>query len=269
MLDWFTALVLGLVEGLTEFLPVSSTGHLILAGSLLGYSGPEAVAVQIVIQGAAILAVCWEYRRLLLDTALGLRHDSGARQFALNVLLGFLPLAVLGVLFKDAIEEHLFRPVPVALALIIGGIVILAVDRREGSATVREVKDLTPLTAAKLGLCQMVALFPGTSRSGATIVGGVLFGLSRKAATEFSFFLAIPTLLGATAYKLIESWHLFTAATFPMLLLSSLGAFMTALLAVRGFIRFIANHSFAAFAWYRIVFGAIVLVTAYYGYWGR
>ena len=158
---------------------------------------------------------------------------------------------------------------PVALALIIGGIVILAVDRREGSATVREVKDLTPLTAAKLGLCQMVALFPGTSRSGATIVGGVLFGLSRKAATEFSFFLAIPTLLGATAYKLIESWHLFTAATFPMLLLSSLGAFMTALLAVRGFIRFIANHSFAAFAWYRIVFGAIVLVTAYYGYWGR
>jgi undecaprenyl-diphosphatase len=265
MLDWFTALVLGIVEGLTEFLPVSSTGHLILAGGLLGYTGPEAIAVEIVIQGAAILAVCWEYRRLLLNTATGLTHDPAAQRFFINIVLGFLPLATLGFLFKDMIEEHLFKPVPVAIALIVGGVLILLVDRREGSATLREVQDVSPATAFKLGLCQSFALFPGTSRSGATIIGGVFMGLSRKLATEYSFFLAIPTLLAATVYKLITEWHLFTAETLPMLLLSSLAAFMTALLAVRGFIRYIANHSFAAFAWYRIVFGTIVLATSYAG----
>jgi undecaprenyl-diphosphatase len=265
MLDWFTALVLGIVEGLTEFLPVSSTGHLILASSLLRYGGPEAIAVQIVIQGAAILAVCWEYRQLLLHTASGLTHDPQARRFFLNLVLGFLPLAVLGLLFKDLIELYLFKPVPVAIALVVGGILILLVDRREGSAVMREVHDVSPLTAFKLGLCQSFALLPGTSRSGATIVGGVLMGLSRKLATEYSFFLAIPTLLAATFYKLFTERSLFTPEVLPMLLLSSLAAFMTALLAVRGFIRFIANHSFAAFAWYRIVFGAVILLTAWTG----
>jgi undecaprenyl-diphosphatase len=266
MLDWFTALVLGIVEGLTEFLPVSSTGHLILAGSLLGYEGPQAVAVEIVIQGAAILAVCWEYRQMLTRTVLTFAHEPSSRRFLVNLVLGFLPLAVLGLLFKDAIEAWLFHPLPVATALIVGGVLILLVDRREADATLRFADDVTPATAFKLGLVQSLALIPGTSRSAATIIGGVMLGMSRRLATEYSFFLAIPTLLAATAYKLVESRDLLTTDILGPLALSAAAAFVTALLAVRGFIRFVASHSFAAFAWYRIVFGALVLVSSWAGW---
>ncbi|MCC7257057.1 MAG: undecaprenyl-diphosphate phosphatase [Gammaproteobacteria bacterium] len=265
-LDWITALVLGIVEGLTEFLPVSSTGHLILAGALLHYQGAQAVAVEIVIQGAAILAVCWEYRRMLTRTALTFVHEPSSRRFALNLLLGFLPLAILGLAFKDEIERYLFHPVPVAIALVVGGVLILLVDRHEDTATLKLADDVQPAMALRLGLWQALALIPGTSRAAATIIGGVTMGMSRRLATEYSFFLAIPTLLAATAYKLVESADLLTGETIGPLLLSAACAFVTALLAVRGFIRYVASHSFAAFAWYRIGFGGLVLAAAALGW---
>ena len=265
-LDWFTAVILGIVEGLTEFLPVSSTGHLILAGALLDYRGPQAVAVEIVIQGAAILAVCWEYRQLLTRTALTVLREPASRRFTINLVLGFLPLAVLGLLFKDVIEQRLFRPLPVAVALIVGGVLILLVDRREGQATLQLADDVRPSVAFRLGLWQSLALFPGTSRAAATIIGGVLMGMSRRLATEYSFFLAIPTLLAATAYKLLESRALFTMDTLGPLLLSAALAFITALVAVRAFIRYVGSHTFAAFAWYRIVFGALVILSSAMGW---
>jgi len=267
-LDWFTALVLGIVEGLTEFLPVSSTGHLILAGSLLGYHGPQAVAVEIVIQGAAILAVCWEYRQMLTRTALTFMHEPSSRRFMLNLALGFLPLAVLGLAFADQIEQYLFQPVPVAIALIIGGVLILLVDRREATAALKFADDVRPATAFRLGLWQSLALIPGTSRAAATIIGGVLMGMSRRLATEYSFFLAIPTLIAATLYKLVESRDLLTGDVIGPLLLSAALSFITALVAVRGFIRYVSSHSFAAFAWYRIVFGGVVLAAYAAGWLG-
>jgi undecaprenyl-diphosphatase len=266
MLDWFTALVLGIVEGLTEFLPISSTGHLILAGSLLGYDGPQAVAVEIVIQGAAILAVCWEYRQRLTHTALTFAREPASRTFLVNLVLGFLPLAILGFAFKDAIEEHLFKPLPVAIALVVGGIVILLVDRREDEAKLTKVEDVRPGMALRLGLWQSLALMPGTSRAAATIIGGVVMGMSRRLATEYSFFLAIPTLLAATAYKLLESRELLTTGMLGPLALSAVVSFVTALIAVRGFIRYVGSHTFAAFAWYRIAFGAFVIVSSLAGW---
>ncbi len=259
----FAALVLGIVEGLTEFLPVSSTGHLILASSALGLTGPKVLAFEIIIQGAAILAVCWEYRLLLWRTTVSLASDTGAQRFALNVFLGFLPLAVLGLAFQDTIEERLFRPVPVAIALVLGGIAILLVDRRAARATLDSVAAVPVRTAVLLGLWQALALIPGTSRAGATIIGGVALGMSRRLATEYSFFLAIPTLIGATVYKLHEGWHLFSAADALPFGIGAIVAFVTALLAVRGFIRFVSTHSFAAFAWYRILFGLVVLFVAW------
>lgn len=264
-LDWLTGFILGIVEGLTEFLPVSSTGHLILTGSLLGYEGEQSVAVEIVIQGAAILAVCWEYRRLLSHTALTCLHDAQSRTFLLNLVLGFMPLAILGLAFHKTIKAYLFHPVPVAIALVVGGIVILLVDRHEGDARLKEVHDVPPWTAFRLGLWQALALIPGTSRSAATIIGGVSMGMSRRLATEYSFFLAIPTLLAATGYELLKSWDLLRGASLGPLLLAAACSFITALFAVRGFIRFVSSHTFAAFAWYRIAFGGLVLVTALSG----
>jgi len=264
-LDWFTALVLGIVEGLTEFLPVSSTGHLILSGSLLGYQGEQSVAVEIVIQGAAILAVCWEYRRMLTHTALTFVHEPKSRAFLLNLMLGFLPMAVLGLAFQDVIKEYLFHPLPVATALVVGGIAILLVDRREGTARLQFADEVRPAMAFRLGLWQSLALIPGTSRSAATIIGGVSMGMSRRLATEYSFFLAIPTLLAATGYELLKSWQLLAGASLGPLLLAAACSFITALLAVRGFIRYVSSHSFAAFAWYRIVFGGLVLATSALG----
>jgi undecaprenyl-diphosphatase len=265
-LDWITALILGIVEGVTEFLPVSSTGHLILTGEILGYRGEQAIAVEIVIQGAAILAVCWEYRQMLLTTAFTIAREPKSRRFLLNLMLGFLPLAILGLLFKDWIEQYLFRPIPVAIALITGGVLILLVDRREEQATLKFADDVSPWVALRLGLWQSLALFPGTSRSAATIIGGVLMGMSRRLATEYSFFLAIPTLLAATAYKLIEARDLITAADAGPLLLSALTAFVTALISVRAFIRFVSSHTFAAFAWYRIGFGLLVIAASVSGF---
>jgi len=263
---WLAALLLGIVEGLTEFLPVSSTGHLILASALLGLHGPKIIAFEIVIQGAAILAVCWEYRRLLIGTATSLTHDPNSRRFALNVVLGFLPLAVLGLLFKDVIEARLFHPVPVAIALVLGGIAILWVDGRKHSESMREMADVTPAAALKLGFWQSLALVPGTSRSAATIIGGTFMGMSRRLATEYSFFLAIPTLLGATLYKFVEARQLFSQADLVPLAIGSVVAFVTALIAVRGFLRFVSTHTFAVFAWYRIAFGALVLLTYALGF---
>ncbi len=265
-ISWFVALVLGLVEGLTEFLPISSTGHLIIASSLLKFTGPKAVALEIVIQGAAILAVCWEYRRLLSEQSRAVLTDANARRFFLNMFVGFLPIAILGLLFHDYIEKALFHPIPVAIALVIGGVIILLADRQAEQPRITQVEDVPIPVAVKLGLWQSVALIPGTSRAAATIIGGMFLGMSRKVATEYSFFLAIPTLLAATFYKGYQSAHLFRPEDVGPILFSSLVAFITALVAVRGLVRFVSSHNFGAFAWYRIVFGGVILLSHYFGW---
>jgi undecaprenyl-diphosphatase len=259
------ALILGIVEGLTEFLPVSSTGHLILAGDLLGFNDDRGKLFEIVIQSGAILAVCWEYRARLVRVAAGLPGDPQARRFVLNLFIAFLPLAILGLLFGKAIKTHLFQPVPVALAFIAGAFVILWAERRQHRIRVSSVDDLSPADALKLGIAQAFALIPGTSRSGATIIGGLLFGLSRQAATEFSFFLAIPTLLVATAYQLWKERALLNADDLGMWLVGFVAAFVSAFLCVRWLLRYISSHDFTVFAWYRIAFGIVVLATAHYG----
>jgi undecaprenyl-diphosphatase len=264
-LSWFDAVILGLVEGITEFLPISSTGHLILTKSLLGLSGEAIDRQLIVIQGAAILAVCWEYRQRLWQTATGLFDDATARRFTLNLFIAFLPLAMLGLAFGDRIEALLFSPVPVAVALVIGGVAILWAEKRPHSQSIATVDQLRPLDALKLGLFQALALIPGTSRSASTIIGGLLLGMQRRAAAEFSFFIAIPTLLAATAYKLWQARDHLSAEELQPLLLSSVVAFISALIAVRFLLRFVARYSFAAFAWYRIVFGLVILITAWTG----
>ncbi len=264
------ALILGVVEGVTEFLPISSTGHLILAGQLLGFTGERAEVFSIVIQTGAILAVVWEYRQRLLDTARDLGTKPQARRFVLNLAIAFLPLACLGLLFGERIKATLFHPVPVALAFIAGGFIILWAERRRHTIRVERVEEMTWVDGLKLGVAQAFALIPGTSRAGATIIGGLLFGLSRKAATEFSFFLAMPTLIVAGAYELIKYRALFRAGDLDMLLVGLVAAFVSALFAVRALLRFISTHDFTAFAWYRIAFGLLVLVTAYTGLvdWG-
>jgi undecaprenyl-diphosphatase len=260
-MSWLDALILGLVEGVTEFLPISSTGHLILARSLLDLHGAAVDRQLIIIQGAAILAVCWEYRERLWSTLRLLPSDPVARRFARNVAIAFLPLAVLGLVFEEPIERVLFAPVPVALALIVGGFVILWAERRKHREDIATVNDMGAVDALKVGLFQALALVPGTSRAAATIIGGLMIGMSRIAATEFSFFVAIPTLLGATAYKLWQVRDTLVAAEAEPLLVSSVAAFVSALVSVRLLLRFIGRHSFAALAWYRIAFGAVVLAT--------
>ena len=263
------ALILGIVEGLTEFLPISSTGHLILAGSLLGYTGDRAKVFEIVIQAGAILAVCWEYRVRLAGVVAQLPKSRDAQRFAINLAIAFLPAAILGLLFATAIKRHLFAPVPVALAFIAGALVILWAERRQRTrpSTVRidDVDAMRWPDALKIGFAQAFALIPGTSRSGATIIGGMLFGLSRPAATEFSFFLAIPTLFAATAYSLYKDSTLLSAQLLPMFGVGFATAFVSAFVCVRWLIRYVAHHDFVPFAWYRIAFGAVILVTAYAG----
>ncbi|MCX7110855.1 MAG: undecaprenyl-diphosphate phosphatase [Proteobacteria bacterium] len=260
-----SALILGIVEGLTEFLPVSSTGHLILVGDLLGFNSEKGKLFEIVIQSGAILAVCWEYRAKIFSVLRGLPREEKAQRFAINLVIAFIPLAVLGLLFGKALKAHLFNPVSVALAFIIGAFVILWAERRKHTVRIHDVDDLTWLDALKLGLAQAFALIPGTSRSGATIIGGLFIGLSRKAATEFSFFLAIPTLFAATAYDLYKHRDVLSAADFDMIAVGFVAAFISAFAAVHGLLRFIVNHDFTLFAYYRIVFGVAVLVTAYSG----
>jgi undecaprenyl-diphosphatase len=262
-------LIMGIVEGLTEFLPISSTGHLILTGSLLNFTGEKVKVFEIVIQAGAMLAVCWEYRAKIGSVLSGLFTDRKAQRFVLNLVIAFTPAALLGFLFSKSIKNALFAPVPVALAFIIGGIIILWVEKRNKNAPAVEriasVDDMTPLDALKVGLAQAFALVPGTSRSGATIIGGMLFGLSRKAATEFSFFLAIPTLLAATFYSLYKERALLTAGDLPMFTLGTVSAFISAFLCVRWLLRYISSHDFTVFAWYRIVFGIVVIASAYSG----
>lgn len=259
----FKAFILGLVEGLTEFLPISSTGHLILAGDLLDFTGDKAKLFTIVIQVGAILAICWEYRPKILSVLTGLLHQKKARKFALNLIIAFIPLAALGLLFGKLIKSLLFKPVPVALAFIIGAFVIIWAEKREHEIRIDDIDDLSPWDALKMGIAQAFALIPGTSRSGATIIGGLLIGLSRKAATEFSFFLAIPTLIIASLYDLYKHIELIALDTDLLpFVVGLVAAFFSALLAVKGLLRYISHHNFIAFAWYRIIFGLAVLVTA-------
>ena len=264
-----TALILGIVEGLTEFLPVSSTGHLIIAGSLLGYTGDQAKMFEIVIQAGAILAVCWEYRARLFAVARGILSDARAQRFVANLAIAFVPAAALGFAFGKVIKAYLFAPVPVACAFVVGAFVILWAERRQKlrpeAVRIDSVDDMRWPDALKVGLAQSFALIPGTSRSGATIIGGMLFGLSRTAATEFSFFLAIPTLFAATGYEILKgSEHLF-ARDLPAFGVGFVAAFVSAFLCVRWLIRYVSHHDFIPFVWYRLVFGALVLITAYTG----
>jgi len=267
--------ILGLVEGITEFLPISSTGHLILAGSLLGWVSDKAKVFEIAIQSGAILAVMWHYRVRIGEVLAGLGASDAARRntawrFAANVLIGFLPAAILGLLFASAIKRWLFAPVPVALAFIVGGLVILWAEawqkRSAQHVRIHQVDEMRAADALKVGLAQAFALIPGTSRSGASIIGGMLFGLSRAAATEFSFFLAIPTLLAATVYDLVKHRALLSLSDLPTFGLGMAVAFVSALMVVRWLLRYVGGHSFVPFAWYRLVFGALVLVTAWGGW---
>jgi undecaprenyl-diphosphatase len=260
------ALILGIVEGLTEFLPISSTGHLILAGDLLNFNNERGKVFEIVIQTGAILAICWEYHHKIGSILAGLiKWQEDAKKFTLNLMIAFMPLATLGLLFGKFLKAHLFKPIPVALAFIVGALIIFWAEKREHKITITSVDDLTPLDALKLGFAQALALIPGMSRSGSTIIGGLLFGLSRKAATEFSFFLAIPTLIVAGLYDLYKHRDLLNADDISLFGIGLIASFISALLAVRGLLRYISNHDFTAFAWYRIVFGVVVIATAYSG----
>ena len=262
----FKALILGIVEGLTEFLPISSTGHLILAGDLLDFNDDRGKLFEIVIQSGAILAVVWEYRERLLQVVRGVRREPAAQRFVLNLFVAFLPLAILGLAFGKAIKANLFNPIAVATTFIVGALVILWAERREHRIRIERVEDMTLVDALKLGIAQAFALIPGTSRSGATIIGGLLFGLSRKAATEFSFFLAIPTLGVATVYQLYKERALLSADDIGMWAVGFVSAFVSAFLCVRWLLRYISSHDFTVFAWYRIVFGVVVLATAQLGW---
>jgi undecaprenyl-diphosphatase len=263
------AAIMGLVEGLTEFLPISSTGHLILSGALLGFVGEKAKVFEIVIQTGAMFAVILVYWQKIRDTLLALPSEQQAQRFALNVFIGFLPAVVLALLFGEAIKAHLFTPVVVASTFILGGFIILWAERRQQVnptlARIQEVEEMTPLDALKVGLAQCLAMVPGTSRSGATIIGGMLLGLSRKAATDFSFYLAIPTLMGAGVYSLYKERALLSVADLPLFAVGLVVSFFSAWLCIRWLLRYIASHSFAGFAYYRIAFGVVVLATAWSG----
>ena len=269
---FFKAALMGIVEGLTEFLPISSTGHLILAGSLLDFGGSvgadKAKVFDIAIQTGAIFAVILVYLQRIKDTVGGLTSNPVSQRFALNVIVGFLPAVVLGLAFGKAIKAHLFTPQVVATTFILGGLIILWAERLASSVQryrVQTVDDMTPMDALKVGLVQCLALVPGTSRSGSTIIGGMLLGLSRQAATEFSFFLAIPTLIGAGAYSLYKERALLSMADLPLFSVGLVLSFLSAWVCVRWLIRYVSSHNFVPFAWYRLAFGAVILVTWYTG----
>ena len=254
------AFILGLVEGATEFLPISSTGHLIIVGDLLNFNDDKGKVFEIVIQLAAIFAVCWEYRTKLIDTALHITSQSKAQQFVLNLFLAFLPAAILGLTFHSAIKHYLFSPITVAFALIVGGFAILFIEKLQLQTPTTSIDDLKPLQAIKVGFAQSLALFPGVSRAGATILGGMLFGLNRKTATEFSFFLAIPIMFAATILDVYKSRDILSLADINLFAAGFITAFLSALVAIRFLLRFVATHDFKVFAWYRIIFGTIVLL---------
>jgi undecaprenyl-diphosphatase len=269
------AAILGIVEGLTEFLPISSTGHLIVASALLRFKGEQVATFEIAIQTGAMFAVIWEYRRRLLQALAGIASEAAARRFVLNVAVAFAPAVVFGLLLGKIIKQHLFHPVPVAAAFVVGGFIILWAEARHRRlygerdllgrrhARVETVDDMTPIDALKVGLMQCLALIPGTSRSGATIIGGMILGLSRKAATEFSFYLAIPTLIGAGVYSVWKQRDALVTADLPVFAVGTLFAFVSALLCIRWLIRYISTHDFTVFGWYRIAFGGVILLTAW------
>ncbi len=260
------AAILGIVEGATEFLPISSTGHLILAGDLLNFMDPKRRGLfDIAIQLGAVLAVVWEYRTRFVSTFAGIGRDPVANRLIINLAIAFLPLAILGLAFGNNIKAFLFKPIPVAIAFIVGAFIILWAEKRKHTVTIETVDDIRPIDALKLGLAQAVALIPGMSRSGSTIIGGLFFGLSRKAAAEFSFFLAVPTLGIASIYSMVKDRALINMDDVGALVIGFIFAFISAMIAVRALIRYVSHHDFTIFAWYRIVFGVIVLVTAYTG----
>ncbi len=267
------AIILGVVEGLTEFLPISSTGHLILVGDLLDFNDERGKAFEIIIQFGAILAVCWEFRAKLLGVVSSLAVSPSSRRFVLNLAIASAPAMGLGLTFGKQIKSILFSPIPVASAFIVEALIIFWAERRQAKMSAysthsHSVDDLSYWDALKVGLAQCAALIPGTSRSGATIIGGMLFGLPRTVATEFSFFLAIPVIGGATAYELLKLWKNPVAITGEFSLAIVVGfitAFISAFICVRWLIQYVAHHNFIPFAWYRIVFGVLVLITAYVG----
>ncbi|CAJ5389441.1 undecaprenyl pyrophosphate phosphatase [Burkholderia pseudomallei] len=272
-MDWILickALALGIVEGPTEFLPVSSTGHLIVAGSFLRFHPEQAKTFDVVIQFGAILAVCWEYRRRIIDVVTGLPAQREARRFTMNVVIATVPAVALALLFEKTIKSVLFAPVPVAVALVVGGAAILWVEGRQRErsepARVQSIDALTPFDALKVGLAQCCALIPGMSRSGSTIIGGMLFGLERRVATEFSFFLAIPVIFGATLYETAKDWRAFNVDSVGLFAIGLVAAFVSAFACVRWLLRYVASHDFTAFAWYRIAFGLFVLLVGYSGW---
>jgi undecaprenyl-diphosphatase len=256
------AVILGLVEGATEFIPVSSTGHLIVVGGWLGQVGERAKTFDIFIQLGAILAIVWLYRDRLADTVRAARSDARSRRFVLNLFVAFLPAALTGFLIHGWLKEHLFRMEVVAAALVVGGILILLIERWRPRVRYQDVMDLTPAVALGIGLAQVLSLIPGTSRSGATIMGGYALGLSRTAATEFSFFLAVPVMFAATGYDLLKSLDALTAADVPFFAVGFLVSFVSAVAIVKLFLAYVSSHSFTVFAWYRLVFGALLLLWA-------
>lgn len=261
------ALILGLVEAASEFLPISSTGHLIIVGDFLNFTGPRAEVFEIFIQLGAILAVVWIYRERLLDIALNLDRDRKAQRLVLHLAIAFIPAAILGLLLHKHITHYLFNPVMVAGALVVGGVAILLIERYARTGRVQAVDDMTWKDALAVGVAQSVALFPGVSRSGATIMGGMLSGMSRFAATEFSFFLAIPTMFAASFYSLYKEWHLLTVADIPMFAVGFVAAFLGGLVVVRFLLAYVGQNSFAPFAWYRIIFGGLLLAYFHYHSW--
>ncbi|MBA1288602.1 MULTISPECIES: undecaprenyl-diphosphate phosphatase [Pseudomonas] len=256
-----SAMVLGIVEGLTEFLPISSTGHQIIVADLLDFGGERAMAFNIIIQLGAILAVVWAFRGKIISVVGGLGTQPEARRFTANLLIAFLPAVALGVLFSDVIHHYLFNPITVACALIVGGVVMLWAEKRKHQVRIEHVDDMHWTDALKIGCAQCLAMIPGTSRSGSTIIGGLLFGMSRTAATEFSFFLAMPTMVGAAVYSGYKYRDLFQASDLPVFALGFLVSFLFAMIAVQGLLKFIAHHSYAVFAWYRVAFGLLILLT--------
>ena len=258
LLILFQAIFLGIVEGVTEFLPISSTGHLIIAGQLIGFTGNTAEVFEVVIQLGAILAICVLYAPKLLTVAFGLTNDKDAQHFALAVIIAFLPAAVLGFLLHDFIKQVLFSPMIVCVSLILGGIAILVIEKWKPATKIVEIENLTPMTSFKIGLCQCVAMIPGVSRSGATILGALLLGVERKTAAEFSFFLAIPTMLGATVLDLWKARHILNPDDGAVIAVGFVAAFVSAIIVVRWLVHFISHHGFSVFGWYRIVFGLLL-----------
>jgi len=255
----FKSVIMGIVEGLTEFLPISSTGHLILTGELLSFTGEKAKLFEVFIQLGAILAVLWAYRQKIFSLIIKFPNDRRAQRFGINLMVAFLPAAFIGLLLHKIIKQYLFSPSTVAVALVIGGLIILLIERQKHSNKIEEIEDITFKVAMAVGIAQVLALFPGVSRSGATIMGGLLAGISRKASTEFSFFLAIPTMLAATVFELAKSYKMLSFSDFEMLAVGFITAFVAALWVVNWLIKFVSRHDFKPFAYYRILFGGILM----------